>query len=408
MKFPSRQHPSTACPGSPARSASDRRPGHVLRTAAVPATSRSSTTSTSTAASAEALLDTGVAAVVNASPFISGRYPNLGPELLAQRRGGARRRRRPGRLQPAQGRRAVRVHEGTVYVGDEPVVAGRELDRRGRPRADGRRPRAGSPPSCRASPTTPPSSCAASRTCCCTARASPSSAPGSTGRPVVVVVRGFDYREDLRRLRRFIREQRPVLVGVDAGADALLDGRPPPRPRGRRRGRARPGRRGRRPRQPVSDKALRGAREVLLHADRAGPRGRRRPARPARRPRADARRPAAPARTSRCWSPTSRGASLIVTVGTHATLDEFLDRQRCGLASTFLTRLRVGPEAGRRQERPPAVRRPGAAVAPRARAARRAASRSRSPSPPRRWGSWWPPTPRRSPTLLDWIQGLFT
>jgi uncharacterized membrane-anchored protein len=39
-----------------------------------------------------------------------------------------------------------------------------------------------------------------------------------------------------------------------------------------------------------------------------------------------------------------RGASLVVAVGTHATLDEFLDRQRAGLASTFLTRLRVGPK----------------------------------------------------------------
>ncbi|MGA8992705.1 MAG: SteA domain-containing protein, partial [Nocardioidaceae bacterium] len=39
-----------------------------------------------------------------------------------------------------------------------------------------------------------------------------------------------------------------------------------------------------------------------------------------------------------------RGASLLVAVGTHATLDEFLDRQRAGLASTFLTRLRVGPK----------------------------------------------------------------
>ena len=41
-------------------------------------------------------------------------------------------------------------------------------------------------------------------------------------RPVVVVVRGYDYREDLRGLKRFIREQRPVLVGVDSGADALI------------------------------------------------------------------------------------------------------------------------------------------------------------------------------------------
>ena len=38
------------------------------------------------------------------------------------------------------------------------------------------------------------------------------------------------------------------------------------------------------------------------------------------------------------------GASLIVSVGTHATLGEFLDRHRSGLASTFLTRLRVGPK----------------------------------------------------------------
>ena len=43
------------------------------------------------------------------------------------------------------------------------------------------------------------------------------------GRPVVIVVRGYDYREDLRRLRRYIREQRPVLIGVDGGADALLE-----------------------------------------------------------------------------------------------------------------------------------------------------------------------------------------
>ena len=37
------------------------------------------------------------------------------------------------------------------------------------------------------------------------------------------------------------------------------------------------------------------------------------------------------------------GASVIVGVGLHATLEEFLDRQRAGLASTFLTRLSVGP-----------------------------------------------------------------
>jgi uncharacterized membrane-anchored protein len=93
----------------------------------------------------------------------------------------------------------------------------------------------------------------------------------------------------------------------------------------------------------VSDKALRGAKEVVLHSDRAG-------------------RAVGSDRLDRIGvrahnfsaSGTSEdvallladlaGASLIVTVGTHATLTEFLDRHRSGLAGTFLTRLRVGPK----------------------------------------------------------------
>ena len=38
----------------------------------------------------------------------------------------------------------------------------------------------------------------------------------------------------------------------------------------------------------------------------------------------------------------SKGASLIVAVGTHNSLVEFLDKGRSGMASTFITRLRVG------------------------------------------------------------------
>ncbi len=37
-----------------------------------------------------------------------------------------------------------------------------------------------------------------------------------------------------------------------------------------------------------------------------------------------------------------RGAGLIVTVGSHFNLIEFLDKDREGMSSTFLTRLRVG------------------------------------------------------------------
>ena len=49
------------------------------------------------------------------------------------------------------------------------------------------------------------------------------------------------------------------------------------------------------------------------------------------------------------------GAALIVAVGTHATLVEFLDKGRAGMASTFLTRLRVGGKLDRRKGREPAV-----------------------------------------------------
>jgi uncharacterized membrane-anchored protein len=162
-----------------------------------------------------------------------------------------------------------------------------------------------------------------------------------SGRPVVVVVHGFDYREDLRLLRQFIHEQRPVLVGVDAGADALIEA-------GYRPDIALVGERGLAGTGPghtrqVSDKALRSAHEVVLHSDRAG---RAMGADRLERLGVRAKEVAANGLSEDVALLVAdvRGASVIVTVGTHATLDEFLDRQRAGLASTFLTRLRVGPK----------------------------------------------------------------
>src|SRR5207253_10061663 len=84
------------------------------------------------------------------------------------------------------------------------------------------------------------------------------------GRPVVVVARGFEHEEDLRGLRAFIKEQKPVLIGVDAGADSLLAAK------------LRPdlvvvgdlGFTGSGPEsRPVSDRALTTAGEVVVHAD---------------------------------------------------------------------------------------------------------------------------------------------
>jgi uncharacterized membrane-anchored protein len=157
---------------------------------------------------------------------------------------------------------------------------------------------------------------------------------------VVVVVRDFDHEADLGRLRRFIREQRPVLIGVDAGADALLAAKLTPdlvvvgenglAPAGSVQTHV------------VSDAVLDRAGEVVLHADTSDRAvGAERLERLGVRP----KRISASGVTEdiALLIADIKGASVIVTVGTHATLDEFLDRHRSDLASTFLTRLRIGP-----------------------------------------------------------------
>ena len=162
------------------------------------------------------------------------------------------------------------------------------------------------------------------------ARRSRRCARSSQGRHALVVVRGHDYRSDLAALRPYIREYRPVLIGVDGGADALLEvGFKPDviigdfdsvsEPRAALRRRARAPRASRR--------------------SRAGPReppgvGRRLPG-VRRRGHERGRRDAARVRVG--------APQLIVAVGTHATMVEFLDKGRRGMASTFLTRLRLGP-----------------------------------------------------------------
>jgi uncharacterized membrane-anchored protein len=149
------------------------------------------------------------------------------------------------------------------------------------------------------------------------------------GRHVLIMVRGYDYKEDLATLRAYIREIRPVLVGVDGGADALLDA-------------------GLRPDMIIGDmdsvttEALLSGAELVVHAYPGG----------------DApglERLQALGLHAVMFEATGtsediamllaheRGAELIVAVGTHANLIEFLDKGRKGMASTFLTRLRVGP-----------------------------------------------------------------
>jgi uncharacterized membrane-anchored protein len=148
------------------------------------------------------------------------------------------------------------------------------------------------------------------------------------GRHCLIVVRGYDYKADLDVLRPYIREFKPVLIGVDGGADALVEaGHTPDLIIGDM--------------DSVSDDVLRCGAEVVVHAY------------------PDGRAPGL-ARVNQLGIPAitfpaaatsediamlladEKGASLMVAVGTHATLVEFLDKGRGGMASTFLTRLKVG------------------------------------------------------------------
>lgn len=149
------------------------------------------------------------------------------------------------------------------------------------------------------------------------------------GRHALVVVRGHDYKSDLAALKPYLREYQPVMIGVDGGADAILEiGFKPDIIIGDF--------------DSVSDRALRCGAELIHHVHIDG---------------------RAPGRDNLLeWGVpyeefvidgTSEdvamllayeaGAQLIVAVGTHATMVEFLDKGRKGMSSTFLTRLRLGP-----------------------------------------------------------------
>ena len=173
--------------------------------------------------SAEALVACQPSVVLNAARSTSGRYPNLGPEILVE--AGIP-------LVDDLGADVMAVTEGHRLR----VVDGARVRRRRRssPRAslqtDGdasrrrwRRPAPACPCSSSRSPRTRWTTCAASGTCCSTASACRTSRTEIDGRHVLIVVRGYHYKEDLVTLRPYIREYRPVLIGVDGGADAILD-----------------------------------------------------------------------------------------------------------------------------------------------------------------------------------------
>jgi uncharacterized membrane-anchored protein len=286
---------------------------------------------------AEALLRREVGAVVNASPFITGRYPNLGPEILAEAGVVLLDEVGPGVFVGLPDGSDARVDGDTLVVRDRVLAAGTELSL-----ADVRRrmdqARSGLSAQLSSLASNAAEHLRREEDLLLHGVGLPALRTAMAGRPVVVIARDFDHEADLRRLRAFLREQRPVLVGVDAGADVLLAAR------------LRPdlvvvGRRGltgdpRTRAEPVSDRALRAAGEVLVHDDGGAQTGGRLDRLGVTAARLSA---SGPTEDLALLVADTAGAALIVTVGAHASLDELLDRHRDGLGATVLTRLRVGP-----------------------------------------------------------------
>jgi len=277
---------------------------------------------------AEGLIDAEVAAVINAGVSISGRYPNVGPIRIVNAgiplidRVGATLLDRVVEGEP------LRVVDGDVFRGDELVASGHRLIAG---EIEGAMIEA------RATIGVELERFAVNTLEYIQREArltfEPVKLPALTtrfeGRHALVVVRGHDYRSDLAALRPYIREYRPVLIGVDGGADALLE-------------------MGLRPDiiigdfDSVSDAALATDAELVHHVHLDG-----------RAPGREALVALGKPYLEFVADGTSEdvamllayeaGSELIVAVGTHATMVEFLDKGRKGMSSTFLTRLRLGP-----------------------------------------------------------------
>ena len=277
--------------------------------------------------SAEALVDCRVAAVVNVADSISGRYPNLGPEILVE--AGIPLVDGIGREVFSilhEGER-VRLHDGILYRGEEVVAKGVVQDDQSVAELmdDAR---AGLSTQLEAFTANTLEYLRRERDLLLDGVGVPAVHTAMDGKHVLIVVRGYDYREDLVALRPYIREYRPVLIGVDGGADALVEnGYVPDLIVGDM--------------DSVKDETLKCGAEVVVHAYRDG-----RAPGSERLERLGVDSIEFPATgTSEDVAmllADSKGASLIVAVGTHNSLVEFLDKGRSGMASTFITRLRVG------------------------------------------------------------------
>lgn len=277
---------------------------------------------------ADALVDANIAGVVNASPSISGRYPNLGPEVLVANGIVLIDETGPDVFKKVKDGAKIRLHNGGVYAGDRRLALGAE-------RTDEdinemmHEAKSGLVAHLEAFAGNTIEFIRSESPLLIDGIGIPDIDVDLRRRHVVVVAEEEDAAEDLKALKPFIKEYQPVLIGVGAGADlirkagyrpALIVGDP----------------------EQISAEVLKSGAQVVLPAD------------------ADGHAPgleriqdlgvgamtfpaAGSAADLALLLAHHHGASLIVTVGHTATIEEFFDRTRQhSNPSTFLTRLKVG------------------------------------------------------------------
>ncbi|RSM52474.1 thiamine pyrophosphokinase [Amycolatopsis sp. WAC 01376] len=277
---------------------------------------------------ADALVEAEVAAVVNASPSISGRFPNLGPEILLEAGiplvdsvGGEL-------LRKVKDGTKLRLHEGVVYIGERQLGSGVQQTRESV--ADQMiEAKAGMSTQLEAFSANTIEFLRRERSLILDGVGVPEIRVPLKDRHALVVAGGNGHAEDLKKLKKYISEHRPVLIGVDAGADTLrAQGYQPDVIVGDPHG--------------IGAETLRSGGEVVV------------PAQP------DGHAPGVEriqdlgigavtfpatgnAEDLALLLADAHEASLVVTVGFQATLREFLDHGRSGSnPSTFLTRLKLG------------------------------------------------------------------
>lgn len=278
---------------------------------------------------ARALADAQVSAVVNAQPFISGKYPNRGPSVLAAAQIPM------FQLSDADGFSRVRDGARLAVSGADLLQSGEAVDTL--VAWDDRRI-AEATAAARANLGAELEKFARNTLQYLDADKDllldPTDVPAlrrvkMAGRHALVVVRGEGYKDDLALMRGYLTDYKPVLIAVDGAADALLEiGHRPDIILGDM--------------DSISDAALRSGAQIIVHAykngdapglDRVKALGLE----------ADLFAVPGTSEDAALLLAYEHGADLIVALGTHSNLEDFLDKGRAGMASTYLVRLKVGP-----------------------------------------------------------------